>query len=400
MGVSVLARKGRANKSTSEILCRDKGKYVLIHPYDGSEDRGQLASEHGKYGEPARAQHPAGMEPRRRLGRKRKARYMGRETFLSRSRDYLADIKPFIAPSTWSEKERKLRYISRVTESHYCQGRLSSEDPSKFTERDIGCFLEWMRREEFEPSYQAKLFEHISGLLSYLGNPVLQKLRASKIARLPRRNERSIYVKNDAWFSEVMLKLDGIDGWRGEVVRFALAFYFHTGSRVKELRLSALEDVDITKWTFTIAHPKGEYVWASAGERVAIFPSLRPYVLDFLDARARRCQDLGLEPERVEPLIPNGFGDFYSEAGWRSLKVKVFREAGIEPLGYRVLRQSFAQKLKDRAVPIEAVSKALRHSSTATTERFYARIKTEDAWNILQKAWESPVVVATPETKS
>ena len=59
-------------------------------------------------------------------------------------------------------------------------------------------------------------------------------------------------------------------------------------------------------------------------------------------------------------------------------------------MGFRVLRPSFAQRLKDRGAAIETVSKALRHSSTATTERFYARIRTEKAWNDLERLWETP----------
>jgi len=74
------------------------------------------------------------------------------------------------------------------------------------------------------------------------------------------------------------------------------------------------------------------------------------------------------------------------------MRLKVFREAGIERTAYRTLRPSFAQKLKDRGAPIEAVSRALRHSSTATTERFDARIRTERAWDDLERLWEAPAV--------
>lgn len=38
------------------------------------------------------------------------------------------------------------------------------------------------------------------------------------------------------------------------------------------------------------------------------------------------------------------------------------------------------------------LSKDLRHSSTATTERFYARIRTERAWDDLERLWEAPTV--------
>lgn len=42
---------------------------------------------------------------------------------------------------------------------------------------------------------------------------------------------------------------------------------------------------------------------------------------------------------------------------------------------------------KDRGVPIEVVSKALRHTSTATTEAYYARIRSEAAFEPLRRAF-------------
>jgi len=38
------------------------------------------------------------------------------------------------------------------------------------------------------------------------------------------------------------------------------------------------------------------------------------------------------------------------------------------------------------------MSKALQHLSTATTGRFYARIRAERAWKDLERVWETPVV--------
>jgi len=55
-----------------------------------------------------------------------------------------------------------------------------------------------------------------------------------------------------------MAKLEGLSNWGAEAVRFAVAFYYHTGHRVKELRLARLADLGTSRWTLTIEHPKGE----------------------------------------------------------------------------------------------------------------------------------------------
>lgn len=43
---------------------------------------------------------------------------------------------------------------------------------------------------------------------------------------------------------------------------------------------------------------------------------------------------------------------------------------------------------------IEAVSRALRHASTETTEAFYARIRADDAFHESEKAFDEPEVWA------
>lgn len=324
---------------------------------------------------------------RHRRGRKRKARSVGRYPFLEASNAYLEFVRPFVAELTAKERGRKLRMIARALAD-----RGITTHPAKWGEREIGAFVGWMKESGFEPEYQAKLVQYVRGLLRFAGNPVLERMTGARIVRLPRKAEKPVYAKSDAWYAETMAKLEGLSNWGAEAVRFALAFYYTTGLRVKELRLARLADLDTERWTLTIEHPKGEGAWASAGERIAIFPSVRPNVLDFLEARARRLRDLGFDPSRSEALIPNDIGSFYSEAGWRKRRLKTFREAGIERANFRILRPSFAQRLKDRGAPIEAVSKALRHSSTATTERFYARIRTERAWDDLERVWEAPVL--------
>ncbi len=173
------------------------------------------------------------------------------------------------------------------------------------------------------------------------------------------------------------------------MVLAATAIYYHTGLRPKELRLAAVRDLDLQRWTLTVRHPKGEGAWAVEGEVVRLFPSVRPLLLEYLESRLARIRELGLVPEAVEPLFPNENGEYYSEPGWRMARWKTFQKAGIEA-NYKVLRASFAQKLKDNGAPIENVSAALRHKTVATTEQFYARVRTERAWDALEDLWNGP----------
>jgi hypothetical protein len=52
-----------------------------------------------------------------------------------------------------------------------------------------------------------------------------------------------------------------------------------------------------------------------------------------------------------------------------------------------MFRATFAQMAKDRGVQIEAVSRALRRSNTQTPEQYYARIRADDAFAGLERAF-------------
>ncbi len=72
----------------------------------------------------------------------------------------------------------------------------------------------------------------------------------------------------------------------------------------------------------------------------------------------------------------------------RKLKGNLERISGVR-FSLKTFRAIMAQQAKDRGAFIEAVSKALRHSNTRTTEDYYARIRTDDAFAELEEAFGS-----------
>jgi len=266
-----------------------------------------------------------------------------------------------------------------------------STDPRDIDKEEIDTLVMWMREKNLGLSYQAKLWQYLRGFLAYVGNNILDAMKARGQWKPSKRAYRPVTVKDDGWFSGTVSRLANETGWRPRVVLAATAVYYHTGLRPKELRLTALRDLDLQRWTLTIRHPKGEGSWAVDGERVRLFPDVRPFVSDYLAFRATRLCQLGIDPANVEPLFPNEKGGYYSDTRWRMARYKVFQSLGIDA-NYKVLRASFAQKLKDNGAPIENVSAALRHKTVATTEQFYARVRTERAWDALEEIWNRPAL--------
>ncbi len=317
-------------------------------------------------------------------------RSMGRYPFLSRVDDYLRQGRR-TNNLTFAERRRKLIMLAGVYNRLLNEQEGLRADPIKFGEREVFAIVDWMRSKGFTVGYQVKLVQYLQILLRHIGNPILDRMRSSR-ADLPKPARKRLSAPSDAVVKDTLLRLETVESWKGDAIRFAVAFHYATGVRVKELRLSALHDLDLIEMRFTIRHPKGEGVYADEGRRIRIPPSLLPTIQDFLNARSIHCAQMGADPMKVEPLIPAWDGRYYSESGWRSLRVKVFGKVGVRG-NFRELRPAHAQQLKKGGVAIEAVSKRLGHSSTKTTEAFYARIEDEEAEDQCIQAWESAQVV-------
>ncbi len=312
---------------------------------------------------------------------------MERHPYIVALRAYLDGIQSTVVKATLRERESKLLYLFEVM----LKLRLYA-DPRAISKEEIDALVLWMRGNNLGLSYQAKLWQYLRGFLASVDNNIIDALKVRGQWKWPKNEYRPVTVKDDRWFSTTISKLAKAAGWRSRMVLAATAIYYHTGLRPKELRLAARSDLDLQRWALKIRHPKGEGTWAADGEQVRLFPDVRPLILDYLDFREARIRELGLDPGRVEAMFPNEKGGYYSDAGWRMARYKVYRSIGVDA-NYKVLRASFAQRLKDNGAPIENVSAALRHKTVATTERFYARVRTERAWDALEELWCRPRVM-------
>jgi len=179
----------------------------------------------------------------------------------------------------------------------------------------------------------------------------------------------------------------GIEGWRGEIARFLCAMYPYTGLRPSELRLAHRTDLNEGDWTFWVRHPKGERRYG-VQRTVPIPPPVRQIVLQYLEAREAHTKKQGLED--CEPLIPRITREgayYYSSNALRKLKKQVAQIAGID-FKIKDFRASFAQIHIDRGVQLQAVSKAMGHHSTKTTEQYYARIRDVSMFKEINGIWQ------------
>ncbi|MFH1579721.1 MAG: site-specific integrase [Thermoplasmatota archaeon] len=296
---------------------------------------------------------------------------MGRYPLKTAIGEYMNTTKDCYSPATIANKrivlERLDREYSRLREDNPSL----SPDPARWGEPEIVAVLLGMRGRGIAHASQLTELRVLNGLLKFLGNPILDTLKA----RMPHLFPKVVYQRGSSLtqdqLSAVLTAAESVKGWKGEYVRFLFATYAYTGLRSNELLMADRQDLDETNWTLRVNHPKGERTYGE--KRIAPIPEpLRPVVLRYLKARETVLAKHGML--ETGPLV---FPEREPTKHLHRCTIKHWKKELEEESGVKFtihgLRRTYGQILLDRGVPIEAVSLAMGHASTLTTEKHYCR---------------------------
>ena len=168
------------------------------------------------------------------------------------------------------------------------------------------------------------------------------------------------------------------DDWRRMRAYAVVVFALCSGMRAKELRLCNISDIEMGEkaWTAIVRHPKGE---AKYGRQrpVWIDPIGHPFLERYFEARAIYVERKDLFTDALFPGS-NGDGGYMAGNTLRTDKDIVEEEIGYR-FDLRMCRRTYGQRLIDRKVGVNKVSKVLGHNSTATTEKYYCTMDDGDA---------------------
>lgn len=328
-----------------------------------------------------------------------RAEAMARTTFLRAVRAYLDAMRPYYRPITldWYRRNlmttwRDLRAL-RSAAAKARPRRAFTTTPSMISATEIDALLlRWRTRPgprgvPMDVSTQEKYLMTLEGFLAWCGNSIVSVMKKSKHVHFPRGVVKPVRVLDEGELARIRTAAEGVDGWPGTVARFIVGFLPATGLRPKEFRLARVQDLEVAKRRILVSHPKGEASWA-VPDFAPLTPGALRAVEDYLPDR-----EAFLGGVACDWLVPfrNGEGTLgpWSEAMLRKLKGELSRRSGVA-FSLKTFRATFGQVAKDLGVSIEAVSRAMRHSSTETTEAFYARIRADDAFHEIEKAFEAP----------
>jgi len=312
----------------------------------------------------------------------------------NRQRAYLRAIRGYYAPRTLETMNRGLRAVHAAFLVMMRQGEVSTTDPRRLKEDDIVAFLEWMRSrrtrngDRLGHGTQCNYIDYLSGFLRFEDNAVIDHMRKLHHVRFPQKVPAEVRVLTESRVEEIRSKLGTMPGYEGAMGRFMVAMYAYSGLRRSELRLARLGDLSIDTWTIVVAHPKGEGSWAAAAPARILRPA-RSTVMEFLAERSRYLSDAGVgECEALVPKVTDGVAGYWSDGMWGKVKARAERWCGIR-FRIQTLRATFGQMCIDWGGRPDAVSRALRHKTTRTTELYYARIRPDHAFRLLDEAYNS-----------
>ena len=328
----------------------------------------------------------------RKIRRKRlRVKTLVRYPFRALLPKYFRAVAPYKAKSTLANEKRILRRIAEIIEpideEHPLPDGLHSS-PKKIRKGEVDYFVSKMKELGLKSSTMKKYTQYLDNYLVWCGNPVIAKMRQLRYVHFPREVEDEIPSLTDEQLEALGFAALEIDGWKGSVARMMAAIYHTTGLRPSELRTQRLADVDTHTHDLRVSCPKGEQVYGKH-RTVPVLEHVWPAFEAYLADRKEYLAAHGVEEH--EALFPycdtRGDVRYLSHNEWLKIKTKLERRSGVT-FELRHLRSTFCQKSFDNGVMHNSVSKVMGHGSTATTERYYGRIRDKAACSDIRRAWK------------
>ena len=394
------------SETSGSTISPDEGR-AFITPASAHES-GVVVGQHGTQGD-EHGSNPGTTHLGQRgsaghKGRKRHARSMGRYPFLAYLNQFHESTKPFYAPTTSRDMRIKLSQVHGIFQELKARGLVTTTNPHAFGEREIGAFMTYMmgrdgiRVRPLAPKSQSLYLKYLSVFLSHIGNGIIAQMRSKRQIRIPNDATGPQPSPDEEEIELIMAKLQeaAASGRLPEVSVLGITlFCAYSGVRLKEVRLATKGDFSPTHMELAVFHPKGEGSWATP-RKAQIIPPGRLAIRDFLDLRDRELALRGVKDSKDAPLVPyfNRYGRMmpWPDPNLNKAKCMLEERLGIR-YDFRMLRRAFGQNALDRGARLDAVSVALGHANSITTERYYARLKTRDAFVELERVWNAPRAV-------
>ena len=320
---------------------------------------------------------------------------MSRYPFVEYAREYMESMRGYYSEATYTRYLRRYERMGREMVDHYKAGRISTSSPKSMTPEDVRYHLTYRKGLGYSASEYGHEVTTMIVLFDYCENTAVRTcLRKYPLLRPVNKHVRlpSLPRSDTDRILRRMAEVSGSDDCRLVRSYAMLAVFLGCGPRTKEIRFIDRADLDTEEWVLDIIHVKGEDTYGNP-RTVPVPPGFRPIISRYLEFRELH------NPSRSPALFPPSRGTNRYMVGNSVRKVLSFAlddlNLSADP---RTLRRSFGQNYLDSGIDsIESVSVLMGHSTTQTTEYYYARRRNQKALEEARKTFDDSALVPNPE---
>jgi integrase/recombinase XerD len=338
---------------------------------------------------------------RKRPGKPRGARSMGRYPFLAWANKYLEAYGANYAEATRMEYERRYRRMNGDMMMLVRKGKMRTSNPKDMNAEDVLAYIGFLKSKGLKESAICHDQSALNNLLIWIDNTAVEKYRMKYKSTAPKRRKGRLPPLEETDLQVIQKASEKVadNDWKYLQAYALVLLSVCAGLRTKELRLSRVDDLDITKWMFHAERVKGESTYGEPRD-IPIRPESHKILTRYLNLRDRLVKTKCPGNIALFPALTDRKGDgYFATNSLQKLKALVEKDSGIN-FDFRKCRRTFGQMAFDKGMTSDSVSLLMGHNSTKTTEEYYGRRKIEMAIREAQQLWYNEAPNLQPCVKS
>lgn len=307
---------------------------------------------------------------------------MTRYPFRHASKEYLRAYRGLFAQSTYDERLRRYRRMSKDIEDLWHDNKITSTDPAKITPEDVKAFYLMLKDRNLSQNGIAHEITALRSVCLFTGNTCVDIARE----KYPQIKGRMPSFRLPTTPYRIFFRMVEI-GNQYEVDYEHLRNYavvmcaYCTGMRPVEMQHARIENLNLIDGVIYVDVVKGQGTYGEP-RYIPIHPAGLKILSRYVAARNKRYGNRGYlftsKETADRPISTNSL---------RKYKADVVNAVSYD-FDFREGRRTFGQMLIDEGVSVEDVAVIMGHRTSRTTENYYARRTQKSAMINVFTIWE------------
>ncbi len=276
--------------------------------------------------------------------------------------------------ATYDVNVRALRRVSSTVTYLHSHGKISHLDPHDIDIHDVKAFVIHLKNDrKLSPASIDKELSFFQKVLLSCENDSVRFAREKWPYLVPKASKGRGSVLLQDQIDSIIDEVSSMEVQdRSEAMPSIVALA--TGARTNEFRNMKVDDIDLSSRIAVIMVPKGMVSYGQK-RKVPIRPEFFSLISDWNSFIGSGY------------LCPNMMtGGMLSINALEEDRRHLCDRVGFY-FDYRMCRSTYGQMMRDEGIPIDVVSVLLGHSSSRTTENYYARVRNVSALEMVLSSW-------------